>query len=99
MAEMSPYQVIKRPLNTEKSTIAADEVNQYVFEVDVRANKVQVREAIEHIFKVNVTKVRVVNMAPKFGRWGRKRVKRSAAWKKAIVSVAAGQNIEVFEGV
>jgi large subunit ribosomal protein L23 len=98
MAEMSPYQVIKRPLNTEKSTIAA-EVNQYVFEVDSRSNKVQVREAIEHIFKVDVTKVRVVNMAPRFGRWGRKRVKRSAAWKKAIVSVAAGQKIEVFEGV
>jgi large subunit ribosomal protein L23 len=98
MAEMSLYQVIKRPLTTEKSTIAA-EVNQYVFEVDVRSNKVQVREAIEHIFKVNVTKVRVVSMAPRFGRWGRKRVKRSPAWKKAIVSVAAGQKIEVFEGV
>jgi large subunit ribosomal protein L23 len=98
MAEMSPYQVIKRPLNTEKSTITA-EANQYVFEVDTRSNKVQVREAIEQIFKVNVTKVRVVNMAPRFGRWGRKRVKRSPAWKKAIVSVAAGQKIEVFEGV
>jgi large subunit ribosomal protein L23 len=98
MAEMSPYQVIKRPLNTEKSTIAA-EVNQYVFEVDVRSNKVQVREAVELIFKVDVAKVRVVNMSRRFGRWGRKRVKRSSAWKKAIVTVAAGQKIEIFEGV
>jgi large subunit ribosomal protein L23 len=98
MAEMSPYQVIKRPLNTEKSTIAA-ESNQYVFEVDVRSNKVQVREAVELIFKVDVAKVRVVNMSRRFGRWGRKRVKRSSAWKKAIVTVAAGQKIEVFEGV
>jgi large subunit ribosomal protein L23 len=98
MAEMSPYQVIKRPLNTEKSTIAA-ELNQYVFEVDVRSNKVQVREAVELIFKVDVAKVRVVNMSRRFGRWGRKRVKRSSAWKKAIVTVAAGQKIEVFEGV
>jgi large subunit ribosomal protein L23 len=98
MAEMSPYQVIKRPLSTEKSTVAA-EFNQYVFEVDTRSNKVQIREAVEHVFKVNVMKVRVVNKGPKSGRWGRKRVKRSSAWKKAIVTVAAGQKIEVFEGV
>lgn len=98
MAELSPYQVIKRPLNTEKSTVAA-EMNQYVFEVDPRANKVQIREAVEQVFKVNVAKVRIVNMPPRFGRWGRKRVKRSPAWKKAIVTVAPGQKIEIFEGV
>lgn len=98
MGEMSPFQVVKRPLNTEKSTTSA-EANQYVFEVDRRANKVQIREAIQHIFKVDVVKVRVMNVAPKYGRWGRKRVKRSAAWKKAIVTVAPGQRIEVFEGV
>ncbi|MGC8879026.1 MAG: 50S ribosomal protein L23 [Anaerolineae bacterium] len=98
MAELSPYQVIKRPLNTEKSTLAV-EMNQYVFEVDPRANKVQIREAVEQVFKVNVAKVRIVNMPPRFGRWGRKRVKRSTAWKKAIVTVAPGQKIEIFEGV
>ena len=98
MAEMSPYQVIIRPLNTEKSTIAT-EMNQYVFMVNRRSNKVQIREAVEHIFDVEVIKVRVLNVAPKFGRWGRKRVKRSPAWKKAIVTVAPGQRIEVFEGV
>ncbi len=98
MAELSPYEVIKRPLNTEKSTLAA-EMNQYIFEVDPRANKVQVREAVEQVFKVDVTKVRVINMPPRFGRWGRKRVKRSPAWKKAIVTLAPGQKIEIFEGV
>ena len=98
MTELSPYQVIRRPLSTEKSTMAA-ESNQYVFEVHVRSNKVQIREAVERIFKVNVMKVRVLNMGPRFGRWGRKRVTRSAAWKKAVVTVAVGQKIEVFEGV
>jgi large subunit ribosomal protein L23 len=98
MAEIGPYHVIRRPLSTEKSTVAS-EFNQYVFEVDTRSNKVQIREAVEHIFKVSVMKVRVVNMGPKSGRWGRKRVKRSSAWKKAIVTVAPGQKIEVFEGV
>jgi large subunit ribosomal protein L23 len=98
MAEISPYQVIRRPLSTEKSTIAS-ELNQYVFEVDVRANKVQIREAVQQVFKVSVMKVRVVNLGPRSGRWGRKRVKRSGAWKKAFVTVAPGQKIEVFEGV
>jgi large subunit ribosomal protein L23 len=98
MGEMSPYQVIKRPLNTEKSTLAAEQ-NQYVFQVDRRCNKSQIRDAIEHIFEVDVMKVRVINVGPKHGRWGRKRVKRSGAWKKAIVTVAPDQRIEVFEGV
>jgi large subunit ribosomal protein L23 len=98
MGEMSPYQVIKRPVNTEKSNIAA-EGSQYTFEVDRRANKTQIREAIGYIFKVDVVQVRVMNMPPKFGRWGRKRVKRSPAWKKAIVTLAPGQQIEIFEGV
>jgi len=98
MGEMSPYQVVKRPVITEKSNIATEN-NQYTFEVDRRANKTQIREAIEHIFKVNVVEVRVMNMAPKYGRWGRKRVKRNPAWKKALVRVGEGQRIEIFEGV
>ena len=98
MGEMSPYQVVKRPIITEKSNIATDQ-NQYTFEVDRRANKTQIRDAVGHIFKVNVLGVRVINMAPKYGRWGRKRVKRSPAWKKAIVTIAPDQRIEIFEGV
>lgn len=98
MGEMSPYQVIKRPIITEKSNIATA-YNQYTFEVDRRANKTQIQEAVEHIFNVDVVGVRVINMASKYGRWGRKRVKRSPAWKKALVTIASGQRIEIFEGV
>ena len=98
MGEMSPYQVIKRPIITEKSNIATAH-NQYTFEVDRQANKTQIREAVEFIFKVDVVGVRVINIAPKYGRWGRRRVKRSPAWKKAVVTVAPDQRIEIFEGV
>ena len=98
MGEMSLYQVIRRPINTEKSNSAA-EYNRYTFEVDRRANKSQIRDAIEYIFKVDVVQVHVMNMAPKYGRWGRKHVKRSPAWKKAIVTLAQGQQIQIFEGV
>jgi large subunit ribosomal protein L23 len=98
MGEMSPYQVVRRPVITEKSNIATG-YNQYTFEVDRQANKTQIRDAIEHIFKVDVLQVRVINMTPKYGRWGRKRVKRSPAWKKAIVTIAPDQQIEIFEGV
>jgi large subunit ribosomal protein L23 len=98
MGELSPYQVIKRPVITEKSNDATAE-NQYTFEVDRRANKVQIRAAVEHIFKVDVLQVRVMNIAPKYGRWGRRRVKRSPAWKKAVVTIAPDQQIEIFEGV
>jgi large subunit ribosomal protein L23 len=98
MGEISPYEVIRRPVNTEKSRNLSAE-NQYVFEVSLRANKTQIRDAIETIFKVNVVQVHVMNFAPKYGRWGRKHVKRSPAWKKAIVTVAQGQKLDIFEGV
>ena len=98
MGEMSPYEVIRRPVNTEKSRDMAAE-NQYVFEVSLRANKTQIRDAIQTIFKVNVVQVHVMNFAPKYGRWGRKHVKRSPAWKKAVVTVAQGQKLDIFEGV
>jgi large subunit ribosomal protein L23 len=98
MGELSPYQVVKRPVITEKSNIVTAN-NQYTFEVDRRANKTQIRDAIEHIFKVDVVSVRVMNVAPKYGRWGRRRVSRSSAWKKAVVTIAPDQRIEIFEGV
>jgi large subunit ribosomal protein L23 len=98
MGELSPYQIVKRPVITEKSNFATAN-NQYTFEVNRRANKTQIREAIEHIFKVDVIGVRVMNVAPKYGRWGRRRVSRSSAWKKAIVTIAPDQRIEIFEGV
>jgi large subunit ribosomal protein L23 len=92
------YEVIIRPIITEKSAIAA-ESGQYTFLVDSRANKVEIAEAVSYIFDVDVVKVRVINRAAKFGRWGRKRVKRQTAQKKALVTLPPGQRIEAFEGV
>jgi large subunit ribosomal protein L23 len=96
--EMNPYKIIIRPVITEKSNIAS-ESGQYTFLVDRRANKVEIAEAISYIFDVDVIKVRVMNQAPKFGRWGRKRVQRKSAYKKAIVTLPPNQRIEAFEGV
>jgi large subunit ribosomal protein L23 len=97
--EMNPYKIIIRPLNTEKSNIVASESGQYTFLVHPWANKTEIAEAVSYIFDVDVQKVRVMNYAPKFGRWGRKRIKRKAAFKKAVVSLPAGQQIDAFEGV
>jgi len=94
--EMNPYKIIIRPVITEKSNIAAAS-GQYTFLVDQRANKVQIAEALSYIFDVDVVKVRVINQPAKFGRWGRKRVSRHSAQKKAIVTLPAGQRIEAFE--
>jgi len=96
--EISPYKVIIRPVITEKSNIAAA-YGQYTFLVDRRANKVEVAEAVSYIFDVDVIKVRILSRPAKFGRWGRKRVQRKSAEKKAIVTLPPGQRIEAFEGV
>jgi large subunit ribosomal protein L23 len=98
MENKSPYSVIIRPIITEKSSIAAAQ-GQYTFLVDPKANKVEIAEAVSYIFDVDVQRVRIINRAAKFGRWGRKRVKRQAAQKKAIVTLPPGQRIEAFEGV
>ena len=96
--EMNPYKIIVRPVNTEKSHIAA-EMGQYTFIVHEWANKTEIAEAVSYIFDVEVVRVRIINRVPKFGRWGRKRVQRQPAQKKAIVTLASGQRIEAFEGV
>lgn len=96
---MHVYEVIRRPIVTEKSNVLADLYGQYTFEVDRRANKHQVKEAVEQIFEVDVEKVRIVNIKPKRGRYGRRMVVREPAWKKAIVTLAPGQRLEIFEGV
>jgi large subunit ribosomal protein L23 len=98
MENKSPYSVIIHPIITEKSSIAAAQ-GQYTFLVDPKANKVEIAEAVSYIFDVDVQRVRIINRAAKFGRWGRKRVKRQAAQKKAIVTLPPGQRIEAFEGV
>ncbi len=96
--EMSPYRIIIQPIDTEKSRLAND-LGQYAFLVHPTANKTEVALAISYIFDVDVVKVRIINRAPKFGRWGRKQIKRRIAQKKAIVTLSPGQTIEAFEGV
>jgi large subunit ribosomal protein L23 len=90
------YDVILRPVITEKSTAMADDYKQYVFEVDMRANKIQVKDAVERIFDVDVLKVNTMVMAPKRGRRGRKFYIRAKAWKKAVVTIAPNQEIALF---
>jgi len=94
----NPYKIIVKPANTEKSYKLAGN-GQYTFIVDKDANKVEVAMAITDIFDVDVVKVRMINRIAKYGRWGRKRVQRKSAYKKAIVTLAPGQTIELFEGV
>ena len=96
MAELHLYDVLKRPVITEKSAVQSDELNQYVFEVAPDANKIQIKEAIEVIFEVNVVKVNTMVMPAKRGRRGRNWYVRSRQWKKAVVSLAPDQTIELF---
>jgi large subunit ribosomal protein L23 len=95
---MERYHVIKKALVTEKSTIARDEANKYVLEVDPRANKIEIASAVEKLFKVKVLQVHVMNVTGKKKRMG-KIVGRKRSWKKAIVTLLPGSRIEVYEGV
>ena len=96
---MNIYEVLVRPVVTEKSVIAVDEVNQYAFHVDSRANKFQVKEAVETAFDVEVERVNVMIMPAKTTRRGNKVRIRKPKWKKAIVTLAPGNSIQLFEGV
>lgn len=96
MPELHIYDIIRRPVITEKATVQADELNQYVFEVDRKANKLQIKEAVEVIFEVSVTKVRTMVQPAKRGQRGRDRIMRTRAWKKAIVTLAPGDEIDLF---
>lgn len=93
-------EVIRRPVVTEKSNLMADEYNHYTFVVDSRANKVQIKQAIELAWpEVSVEKVRVANMPAKRARRWRRLTVRKPGWKKAIVTLAPGDTIDLFEGV
>ncbi len=96
---MHVREVLRRPLMTEKTNMQADENNQFAFEVDRRANKLQVKDAVEASFDVTVEKVRIINMAARMGRRGRRIVIKKSAWKKAIVTLAKGDSISWVEGV
>jgi large subunit ribosomal protein L23 len=96
---MNVYKVLKRPILTEKSDYQRDE-NQYVFEVDRQSNKLQIKEAVETIFDVQVVAVNTMIMKPKRRRLGRKIITTRPAWKRAVVTLAPGERIqEFFEGL
>jgi large subunit ribosomal protein L23 len=93
-------EIIRRPVITEKSSYLATVFNQYTFVVDPRANKVQIKEAIELAWPdVDVEKVRVANMPAKRARRFRRTTIRKTGWKKAIVTLSPGDSIDLFEGV
>ncbi len=87
------YQVIKRPLLTEKSTLKKEAFNEVAFEVDRRANRSEVKAAVERLFKVKVLRVNLMQVPGKKKRVGRK-VGRTSDWKKALVRLAPGEVIE-----
>ncbi len=95
--ELHPYAVLLRPLITEKSTSLAGQ-DKYVFEVDLRANKPQIREAVELAFNVTVLNVNTLVVKGKNRRFGRN-VTKQPDWKKAIVTLQSGDTIELFEGI
>ena len=94
---MNAHQIILRPLITEKNTNLMA-YNKYSFEVDRDASKPQIKRAVEEIFNVTVTNVHTMNMRGKMRRRGMK-IGYTSDWKKAIVTLAEGDRIELFEGV
>jgi len=94
---MHSYEVIRRPIITEKNTILVEQ-NKYTFEVDQKANKPLIRQAVEKAFKVEVSSVNVIHVPGKMRRAGRQRG-MTKPWKKAIVTLKEGHKIDLFEGV
>jgi large subunit ribosomal protein L23 len=95
---MEPYQIIKRPLITEKGMRLNEEGSTVVFRVDTRANKLQIKHAVEILFNVKVTKVNTLNVEGKKRRLRYREGKRPD-WKKAYVTLRDGDAITFFEGV
>ena len=97
---INPYSIIVRPLVTEKST-ALSGANKYIFEVDIRANKPQIKAAVETAFEVTVLEVNTMVMKgkPRGNRRLGRKVTYGSDWKKAVVTVSPEDKIELFEGV
>ena len=95
---MELLQLIRRPLISEKSTRLKEATNTVCFEVDRRANKIEIQRAVEKLFGVKVAGVRVANRRGKWKRMGRFLGQRKD-WKKAYVRLAPGEKLEFFEGV
>jgi large subunit ribosomal protein L23 len=95
---MNLHEILKRPLLTEKSNVAKSELNQVAFEVDGKADKLQIKKAVETLFKVKVAEVNTLIVHGKVKNVGRYSG-RKPNWKKALVTLEKGQNIEFVEGV
>lgn len=95
---MNMYDVIKKPVISEKAEINRNQTNRYTFIVDRAANKVQIRQAVEAIFKVTVESVNTMNIKPENARYGQQEY-RTRCVKKAIVQLKEGDSITYFEGV
>jgi large subunit ribosomal protein L23 len=95
---VDPYQIVKRPLITEKGMRSNEEHNTVVFQVDKRANKLQVKHAVETLFQVKVLRVNTLNLEGKKKRVRMREGKRPD-WKKAYVTLREGDTITFFEGV
>lgn len=95
------YDVLRRPIFTEKSRYQYKELNQYAFEVAPNATKAMIKDAVEALFDVQVLRVNIVNVpAKRTRRWRSRRVAvRRSGYKKAIVTLAPEDSIEAFEGV
>ncbi len=91
----NPHEVLLKPLVTEKATDLL-ESNKYIFKVDRNANKIEIKHAIESIFKVDVTDVKTMNVRGKYKRQGRF-AGYAPDWKKAIVTIKSGQRLPIFE--
>lgn len=97
----SLYDVLRRPIITEKSNYQSSALNQYAFEVDLDATKSEVKDAVQTLFEVRVRKVNIMVMPAKRGRRGMSRrvVTRRPMYKKALVTLEPGETIDIFEGV
>lgn len=94
---MIVHDIIRRPLITEKTTIQKDEFNQFSFEVAPKANRIEIKRAVEDVFNVRVATVRTMQIRGKQKRRGRI-LGRRRNWKKAVVTLMPGERIEFFEG-
>ena len=94
---MNEYDIVLRPIITEKSSLLKDNANQYVFEVQRDANKIEIKKAIEKLFKVKVLSVKISIMDGKVRRLGKISGKRPD-WKKAVIKLSPKDKITIFEG-
>jgi large subunit ribosomal protein L23 len=94
---MNEYDIVVKPIITEKSSLLKDSANQYVFVVQRDANKIEIKKAVEKLFKVKVVSVHISNMEGKKRKVGRSSGKRPD-WKKAIVKLNPKDKITIFEG-